>query len=345
MGPWGTLGMQAAGQASGGIMGLALGGIERKNQLKQQQNMQQLEMQGQRQMTNYNMQKQLELWEKTNYSAQIDQMKKAGLNPALIYGMSGGGGQTTDVAAGRVTGGQAQQGNYGIAGMELGSRMATTAAQLELIKAQTEKTKAEAEAVGPTVEKTKAETSLVLQNIKNAKAQEEYTNIMAGFKQLETQFASESYRSRMSMIDRQVEQAIATIKKIGLENKFTEQTWNDAAKEISQKAIQAELQNELLKVQKTAAEKGMELTNQQIWKMSEEIAMGWKGLTLQEISGIREDIKISQQDLQLLYNGMKTKFDVSHPGLWNVIGGSLEETIKQTVEDIKTKLKRLKPKL
>ena len=32
-------------------------------------------------------------WE-TNYPAQVEQMKLAGLNPALAYGMGGGGGVT-----------------------------------------------------------------------------------------------------------------------------------------------------------------------------------------------------------------------------------------------------------
>lgn len=40
-------------------------------------------------------QKEMGMWQATNYPAQVDQMKKAGLNPGLQYGMSGGGGTTT----------------------------------------------------------------------------------------------------------------------------------------------------------------------------------------------------------------------------------------------------------
>lgn len=42
---------------------------------------------------------QLDMWNKTNYSAQRQQMESAGLNPALMYGMGGGGGATTGSAS------------------------------------------------------------------------------------------------------------------------------------------------------------------------------------------------------------------------------------------------------
>ena len=41
--------------------------------------------------------------------AQVEQMKLAGLNPALAYGM-GGGGVTANVATGKTSGGQAPSG-------------------------------------------------------------------------------------------------------------------------------------------------------------------------------------------------------------------------------------------
>ena len=44
-----------------------------------------------------------EMWEKTNYAAQIEQMKKAGLSPALMYGQAGAGGGTVSGAQGQGT--------------------------------------------------------------------------------------------------------------------------------------------------------------------------------------------------------------------------------------------------
>jgi hypothetical protein len=50
---------------------------------------------------------QMDMWNKTNYGAQMQHIKDAGLNPALMYGMSGGGGVTT----GSQSGGSAASGS------------------------------------------------------------------------------------------------------------------------------------------------------------------------------------------------------------------------------------------
>lgn len=131
------------GMLIGGGMGQIFGGMNDQRQLNQQGALNEQQAQIQKQLTNFNMKKQLELWEKTNYGAQIEQLKKAGLNPSLIYGMKGGGGATTAVAPGSVAGGQATQGGGGEAltmaglGMESAARTALLKAQKENIEADT----------------------------------------------------------------------------------------------------------------------------------------------------------------------------------------------------------------
>ena len=61
------------------------------------------QVEAQKQLTDYNMKKQLELWEATGYEAQKKQIEKAGLNPGILYGRSGAGGQTTNIAQGTVS--------------------------------------------------------------------------------------------------------------------------------------------------------------------------------------------------------------------------------------------------
>lgn len=112
-----NLGMQAGSAAIGGIMGLALGGINDQRQLTQQQKLQNMQIQGSKELTDYNMSKQLQMWKDTGYGAQIQQMKDAHLSPALIYGGGGGGGQSMGTPNSNVGSGQAPQGGGEIMGM------------------------------------------------------------------------------------------------------------------------------------------------------------------------------------------------------------------------------------
>ncbi len=86
----------------------------------------------------------MQFWKDTGYEAQMEMMKEAGLNPAMMYGQSGGGGQTT----GSQTGGTAS-GGQSHAPMDIGAMIsaAQTASQIKLMEAQTKKTQAEADSI------------------------------------------------------------------------------------------------------------------------------------------------------------------------------------------------------
>lgn len=88
--------------------------------------------------TDYNFQKQLEMWEKTGYGAQVEQMKKAGVNAGLLYGMGGGGGQSNNVATGSAGMGQAPVGgNEALGMMQQGLQLQLLNAQKANIEADT----------------------------------------------------------------------------------------------------------------------------------------------------------------------------------------------------------------
>jgi hypothetical protein len=72
---------------------------------------------------------QMDMWNKTNYGAQVDHMKNAGLNPALMYGSAGQGGTT-----GSQTGGSASKGNSQMRkAMDIGNML--VGAEIKLKKA------------------------------------------------------------------------------------------------------------------------------------------------------------------------------------------------------------------
>jgi hypothetical protein len=86
---------------------------------------------------------QMDMWKKTNYPAQVKMLEQAGLNPALLYGMGGAGGSTTgSQGGGSAAGGSAPgQGSIDLP-------MAMMGAQIENIKADTEKKKHEGRLAG-----------------------------------------------------------------------------------------------------------------------------------------------------------------------------------------------------
>jgi hypothetical protein len=132
-----------------GAVGGALGMIGQNKRAKKQHNRQKelmgIQLKNQQQLNKQGQQLQMQTWRDTNYGAQMDMMKEAGLNPALMYGMSGGGGATT----GSQGGGSAQGGNSH-APMDIGASV-----QASLMMAQAVKLKAETKEIE---ERTKTES-------------------------------------------------------------------------------------------------------------------------------------------------------------------------------------------
>jgi len=98
---------------------------------------------------------QMDMWNKTNYGAQMEHIKGAGLNPALMYGMSGGGGTTAgSQGGGSQSMGSSQQGKV----MDLSN--ALIGAQITGLEAKANKDNADANKTGG------VDTDLVNANIK-----------------------------------------------------------------------------------------------------------------------------------------------------------------------------------
>lgn len=150
--------------AANAAIGLALGSHNDKRQIKQQQKLTDMQLQADKNMSSFQKDMQMQMWRDTNYSAQKEEMIKAGLNPGLLYGMSGGGGVTTGAGAASSHGTSAQGNSNEIMGMIQTSAMQ---AQIDLIKAQTEKTKVE------TAKTAGVDTDTAVVGIENTKQQTE----------------------------------------------------------------------------------------------------------------------------------------------------------------------------
>lgn len=157
--------MQAAAGAAQGALGIGFQrigmGYDRRQQMKTQTGLTEIQKAAQKEMMDYQQQKDLEMWEKTGYSAQMRQLTEAGLNPGLIYGMSGGGGQSIGHGgATAISGGTAQHVNTTAMGIQSAAQMALMMSQKKVLDTQAEKNAAEAEKIsGADTENIKADTA------------------------------------------------------------------------------------------------------------------------------------------------------------------------------------------
>lgn len=97
----------------------------------------------QKKINKFNQELAYELWERTGPTGQMEQLKKAGLNPGLMYGMGGGTGGTTSAGSGASTGTQTNNNVQLGMGLQLQQQKAmieNTNADTELKKAEASKT-------------------------------------------------------------------------------------------------------------------------------------------------------------------------------------------------------------
>lgn len=182
----GVLGMAAP------IVGRAFADSDDRRQLKQQKALNAQQVESQKEMAQYNHGMQLDMWEKTGYGAQKKQMEDAGLNSALLYGGGGGGGQTAGGmgGSGASGGSAADAASTSNANTAKGMAMmqsAMMAAQVDNLKANTEKTKVDT-----------AKTAGV--DTENIKAQIGLTNTANRLKTIEANVAESTYQETVERV-------------------------------------------------------------------------------------------------------------------------------------------------
>jgi len=120
------------------VIGAVGGMAAARSQNRNQRRLMDVQYQNQRMLNQHGHDLQMDMWNKTNYGAQVKHMKEAGLNPALMYGSAGQGGTTGSQGGGSAASGNAAQ----VRMMDMQNLL--LAAQKENIDANTTKTKAEA---------------------------------------------------------------------------------------------------------------------------------------------------------------------------------------------------------
>lgn len=275
-----------------GLIGMGIGAIgqrkrdarQDKRQLAQQQKLMNMQIQGQMSMADYMNKKQMELWNQTNYGAQVEHLKEAGLNPALMYGMGGGGGATAAASGGSVTGGQATVNNGEIAAMAgMGIQASMTKAQIELIKAQTQKTEAEAaKTAGVDTALAQSQINSLNQGVENQKAQKELTEIQTDIGRIEEYVKSKTQNAAVAIIMTELREATARMNIMENEKLISDETRDEKIKIIESELVGMGLRNILTKAGITKTEAEIKQIYANIDKISQELAMGWQSLSLDE---------------------------------------------------------------
>lgn len=134
----------------GGALGISAG-----QGLMQQafnENATQQQIAGSKELALYNNQLAYDMWKKTNYSAQVKELQKAGLNVGLMYKGAGAGGGTVGNANGNVSQGQNKIDMIG--GMQMMLQSKLQEAEIKKIEAETKEVEARTPTYSKGIEKT-----------------------------------------------------------------------------------------------------------------------------------------------------------------------------------------------
>lgn len=252
----------AINAVTGGLLSNAVGwlfqGENDKNQINQQQKLDNMQLSMNEQEQAYNQQLNLAQWKATSYPAQVQEMEMAGLNPALLYGGGGGGGGSLGNASGTVSGATASDSasrenastNAAQMGMEL-SQMKLIQAQTDAAEATAENQKAQAaKTAGIDTTNAQATTPLIntqvqslTQGIANQQATEALTKTQTQLANISDKIQSATITDQIQMIDTQATTMIAQMRSALADADVGEKTQQSRVELVAQTLYNAISQN------------------------------------------------------------------------------------------------------
>lgn len=292
--------MQAAAGAAGSALGIGVqrlgANYDRNQQLKTQQGLTDIQAQAEKDLMEYQQQKQLEMWQKTSYSAQMNEMNKAGINPALLYGMSGGGSQTVGGTMPSVSGGTAQHVNSGAIGMQAGMQLALLASQKNVLDTQAEKNKAEATKIsGTDTKESQTRIDSLMQGIDNARQQYEIQRLDITLKNIENYEKQSSQEDRLDYIEYQTKIAARQLTLATNEAQLSTETLDNKIKIVALETIGAALKNIQTKTQTTKTESDIQVNKEQLNQWIQNNMREWDKMS-------QENRKIAVMELMQQFN-------------------------------------------
>lgn len=311
-----------APQGGGDVFGAALNiaydavmqGYWQRQQEKQQTKFTRQQIEANKELGAYNQGLALDMWEKTNYAAQAEQMRKAGLNVGLMYKGAGQGGTTQGGSAGNsVTSGMAAAPQPG-RGMEIAMQAQMMQAQIKLAESQANKNNVEAaKTAGVDTQLATAGLQKIIAETTNEGQKNTLMKLDERLKQLDVNTQTQTWNETVAQAQEATEQAVQETIRMARENKEGYATMEARIQQIKTGVNEQLLRMGAMKANITNTNMNTAETNQSIMKMAAEITrmeeqtyQGKWGLQISE-----DELKVHQQEL--VRKLVETEFKTSTP--------------------------------
>ena len=288
-------------------------------QNQNQQGLVSIQQQNQMALNEQRQQIQLDTWEKTNYPAQMEMIKKAGLNLAMLYSKGGAGGTTGAQGGGSASGGSASGGNAQQAQSTMSiMEIANMKAQKDLIDAQRKKVEAETPTSGNVADTGLKKTGAETQNIM---ADTYKKNVEAGI--LEITRANTDRQQKTAIF-----KTIAETKKALAEGTIVEGEAESRIQQAKQAVVRNELEMELTRAHIEMTQAEMEALSVKLAQEAERImqtgvSLGQKGTELEQHAR-----GLDQKDKEIAIHKLKQEYEVAYPSAQQVVGNVIDKAYK-----------------
>lgn len=279
------LGM-AIGTAAGSIFGSLMGNKMQQDQFGNQLSLMKKQHEYNEASANAAQKRAYEMWENTNYPAQIEQMKAANLSPALMYGQAGAGGGTVSGAQGQGTSQPTDRSiEMKLKGQEMGLQLANLASQIKLNESQANKNNAEAnKTAGVDTELAKTSIENLISQTKNENdrnaliwADKRFKEAAADMQEASAKLAS----GQNAKIGYEIDQIKKSLDKMDLDMKGIKLD-NELKRRVMESKVQeAEMSVKALMNSVLVGNSKIKLNNQQAEAITDKVMQDWQSIAQQ----------------------------------------------------------------
>lgn len=289
----------------GGIMGMIggtiLGGMQAREQGRLQEEAQNRQAELNREQAKYSQGLAKEYWDYTNWENQVTHLKNAGLNPALMYGGGGTGGQTGGGKAEGVNQPEQKQIQVAQNAQAMGLQLANLESQIKVNESVAEKNKAEAEkTAGVDTEATRAGIEKMIAETANEKVKKGLiyadTRLKDAMEELgrskvdETGWNIRNIEKSIELMERNIDMA-------------------DVDVEVKQRTKETEIQRAVATLQNIMADtilkmSGSKVNNAEAIAIGERVKQGWSTVSV-AMKGQETNRQRVEQEAEKIYNDLK----------------------------------------